>query len=196
VSEIVVIALLTPVTWAPPGVDPEQWRTALAEDVVDLLAPLPLIKAAIAATGEDLPLAAKIAWPSMPVYEVPTATPRAALEAAARDGHDRAAVIFADAPDLPAMLIGKLLRPLTTRAVAVAPATNGGLLGVAARLPLPAWLPDLDGVTGAVTDARSPAPNPTMVASTPGWHRLREPLDLHRLDPALDGWDATRALLS
>jgi hypothetical protein len=196
VSAVLVIALLTPVTWAPPGVDPARWRAALAEDVVDLLAPLPQVQAAIAAVSEDLLLAKAIGWPSMQVYEVERATPRAALRAAADDGHERAAVILADAPDLPAMLIGKLIRPLTTREVAVAPAIDGGLLGVAARLPVPDWLPDLDPETGDVREARGAAPQPTMVAATPAWHRMRGPTDLHRLDPALDGWDTTRALLS
>jgi hypothetical protein len=131
----------------------------------------------------------------MKVYEVKQATPRAALEAAAGDGHERGAVIFADAPDLPAMLVGKLLRPLSTRQVAVAAALGGGLLGVAARLPVPAWLPDLDGECGDVAQARAAAPSPTMVATAQAWHRMRAPLDLHRLDTAADGWDATRALL-
>jgi hypothetical protein len=196
VSRILVIALLTPVGWAPPGVDPDAWRAALAEDVVDLIAPLPQVQPAIAAVEADLPIASKIGWPSMPLYEVKRASLRSALEAAAGGEHDRAAVIFADAPDLPAMLVGKLLRPLSTREVAIAPALDGGLLGVASRLPVPAWLPDLDGEKGDVVQARAAAPKPTMVAATPAWHRLRTPLDLHRLDPALEGWDATRALLS
>jgi hypothetical protein len=33
------------------------------------------------------------------------------------------------------------------------------------------------------------------VESTPEWRRLRGPADLATLDPALEGWDATRALL-
>ncbi|GAA2589317.1 hypothetical protein GCM10010399_19280 [Dactylosporangium fulvum] len=192
----VVIALLAPVAWSPPGADPEAWRAALAEDVVDLLAPLPQIQPAIAATEPDLPLAAKIAWPSTRIYQVETPTIRAALHAAALDGHDRAAVVLADAPDLPAMLIGKLIRPLSTRALAVAPAHDGGLLGAAARLPVPEWLPELDAEAGDVATARRAAPEPTMVVSTPGWHRVRGPHDLRRLDPGLDGWEATRSLLS
>jgi len=196
VTPILVIVLLTPVSWAPPGVDRAEWRAALAEDVVDLLAPLPQVETAIAAVGADLPLAGSIAWPSMKVYEVKHASLRTALQAATGDGHERAAAIVADAPDLPAMLVGKLIRPLTTREVAVAPALDGGLLGVASRLPVPEWLPDLDAETGDVRQARAAAPQPSMVTATPAWHRLRSPLDLHRLDPALDGWDATRALLS
>jgi hypothetical protein len=191
-----VVALLTPVSWAPPGTDRQAWRAAMAEDLVDLLTPLPRVHAAIAAVAADLPLAAEIAWPTTRIYEVPAPTIRAALAAAALDGHDKAAVILADAPDLPAMLIGKLLRPLSTRELVLAPAHNGGLLGAAARLPLPAWLPELDAESGDVATARRPAPEPTMVASAPGWHRLRGPADLRRLDPALDGWEATRAILT
>ena len=131
-----VIVLLVP-TWSPPGVDPSPWRAALAEDVVDLLAPLPQVETAIAALAADLPLAAKIAWPSMPLYELPRCRSAPPSQAAAADGHERAVVLMADAPDLPAMLIGKMIRPLSTRTVAVAPAAGGGLLGVASRLPVP-----------------------------------------------------------
>ena len=191
-----VIALLVSVRWSPPGRDLEAWRAAMAEDVVDLLAPLPQVQPAIAAVEADLPLAAKIAWPGTRVYRLEQPTIRAALVAAAQDGHERAVVILSDAPDLPAMLIGKLIRPLSTRALAIAPAHDGGLLGVAARLPVPDWLPELDPEAGDAVSIRRHAPDPTLVASAPGWQRLRGPHDLRRLDPSLDGWDATRTLLS
>src|SRR5258706_11685143 len=139
-----VVVLLVPVRWAPPGIAPESWRASLAEDMVDLLAPLPQIQPAIAAVESDLPLAAKIAWPSTRVYRIEQPTIKAALQAAAADGHDRAAVVLADAPDLPAMLIGKLIRPLSTPILAIAPAHDGGLLGAACRLPVPDSLPGLD----------------------------------------------------
>jgi hypothetical protein len=106
------------------------------------------------------------------------------------------AVLAADAPDLPGMLIGKLLQPLTSRTAAVAPAHGGGLLGVASRLPLPDWLPQVDLDGGRPEDVREAAPRKALVAVTPGWHRLRQPADLARLDPALEGWETTRALLS
>ena len=57
-------------------------------------------------------------WPDTPVHEVPEPTVTAAL--AALDGYDQAAVVAADAPDLPGLTLGKLLRPLTSRPVAVA----------------------------------------------------------------------------
>jgi hypothetical protein len=31
---------------------------------------------------------------------------------------------------------------------------------------------------------------------TPGWHRMRSPESVHRLDPRLEGWDNVRLLLS
>src|SRR5262245_36418990 len=139
-----VAALLVPVPWSPPGVDLAAWRAAMAEDVVDLLARLAQAEAAIAATAADRELAEEIAWPGMRIYEVPAATYLPVLAAAAADGFDQAAVIAADAPDIPGMILGKLLRPLETKAVAVASGgPSGGLLGLATSLPAPGWLADL-----------------------------------------------------
>ena len=191
----VVVVLLTPVSWAPPGASAERWRKAMAEDVVDLVASLAAADGAIAiGADDDARLAADIAWPGMPVYTADR--PRAALDRAAADGYDQAAVLAADAPDLPGLLVGKLLQPLGTRHAAVAPSRTGGLIGVASRLPVADWFPDLDLDGAAVADVRAAAPRRALVAETPGWHRLRGPADLARLDPALDGWDTTRALLS
>lgn len=193
----VAIALLTPVLWAPSGIDPESWRAALAEDLVDRLAALVKVEAAIAAVPGDRSLAAAVAWPRMPVYEVPTATLGAALAAAAADEYAEAAVLAADAPDVPGLVVGKLFRPLSTRPVAVAPALDGpGLLGVSAVLPAPQWLPDLALDTGSAEAVRAAAPDARLVAAAPGWRRLRGPAGLSTLDPAVEGWDATQALLS
>ncbi|WP_229400743.1 hypothetical protein [Micromonospora okii] len=191
----VVVALLGPVAWTPPGIDPAEWRAALAEDVVDLLATLQEVETAIAATPEDRPLAEAVIWPGMAVYEVPAATGTAVL--AALTGYDQAAVVAADAPDLPGLIVGKLLRPLTTRPVAVAPAQGGGpgLLGLASRLPAPPWLPELDLDSALPAEVRRAAPLPGDVAVTAAWRRMRGPTDLAALDPAVEGWEATRALL-
>jgi hypothetical protein len=193
VTRGVVVVLLTPVSWAPPGASAERWRKALAEDVVDLVASLAAADGAIAVGPDDVSLAADIAWPGMPVYGAER--PRAALDAAAADGYDEAAVLAGDAPDLPGLLVGKLLQPLGTRQAAASPSRTGGLIGVASRLPVPEWFPDLDLDEAAAADLRAAAPRRALVAETPGWHRLRGPADLARLDPALDGWDTTRALL-
>ena len=188
--------MLVPVEWSPPGVALAAWRAALAEDVVDLLARLAQAEAAIAATAEDRKLAEEIAWPGMRIYEVATPTYLPVLAAAAADGFDQAAVIAADAPDLPGMILGKLLRPLETKAVAVAPGGPGnGILGLATSLPAPSWLQDHDLTTATAQLLRKTAPTPTDVTSTAEWRRLRGPAELSTLDPALEGWENTRALL-
>ncbi|GAB1694301.1 hypothetical protein [Krasilnikovia sp. M28-CT-15] len=192
----IVVALLVPVPWHPPGTDAAAWRAALAEDVADLLARLAQAEPAIAAVPADRALAEEIAWPGMRIYDVPAPTLRPVLAAAAADGFDEAAVLAADAPDVPGMIIGKLLRPLSAKPVAVAPAVPGpGVLGVAARLPLPDWVPDLDLDAATPMALRRTAPQPSLVESTPDWHRLRGPAELAALDPALEGWETTRTLL-
>ncbi|MEU8814431.1 hypothetical protein [Actinoplanes sp. NPDC048796] len=191
-----VAALLVPVEWSPPGVERAVWRAALAEDVVDLLARLAQADAAIAATPADRELAEEIAWPGMRIYEVPTPTYLPVLAAAEADGFDQAAVIAADAPDLPGMILGKLLRPLETKAVAVAAGGPGnGLLGLATSLPVPSWLADFDLDTATAQLLRRTAPEPGAVSSTPEWRRLKGPAELASLDPALEGWENTRAIL-
>jgi hypothetical protein len=198
VARRVVVALLGPVRWAPPGVDPAAWRAALAEDVIDLIATLRGVEPAIAATAADRPLAEALVWPGMPVYDIAQGAVNAVLAAAAKDGYDQAAVLSADAPDVPGLILGKLLRPLTSRPLAVAPAgpDGTGLLGVAARLPAPPWLPDVDLDLARAEVLRAAAPRPAEVALTPSWRRLRGPADLATLDPSVEGWEATRALLS
>jgi hypothetical protein len=103
-------------------------------------------------------------------------------------------VTTADAPDLPRLLVGKLFGACEDTQAGVLPSSDGRLVGIAARLPLPAWL---DGVTlDAGLDwlhARAPV---KAVQVGPGWHRLKDPADVARLDPRLEGWYATRALLS
>jgi hypothetical protein len=192
----VVAVLLVPVSWSPPGVGLRAWRTALAEDVVDLLARLAQAEAAIATLPADRWLADEIAWPGTRIYEVPTATYGPVLDAAAADGFDQAAVIAADAPDLPGMILGKLLRPLESKAVAVAPGGPGsGLLGIATGLPAPDWLADHSLDDASAQLLRKTAPRPGDITSTPEWRRLRGPAELASLDPALEGWENTRALL-
>lgn len=194
----VAVALLAPPTWCPPGIDSASWRLALAEDVLDVLATLAGVDAAAAIPAADAGLLSRLGWPGLRAYAVPALDVDAVLAAASRDGFEQAVLLAADAPDLPGMLIAKLLRPLTSRPVAAAPAVGGagGLLGLSAALPAPGWLPSagLDGLTPQ--SLRRLAPALTDVAPAPGWHRLRSPDDLARLDPRLEGWDATRALLS
>jgi hypothetical protein len=94
------------------------------------------------------------------------------------------------------MILGKLLSPLDSKPVAVAPGGAGnGLLGVATRLPAPSWLQDHPLETATAQLLRKPAPAPGDVTSTPEWRRLRGPAELGSLDPSLEGWENTRSLL-
>jgi hypothetical protein len=190
----VAVAMLSSPRWVPPGVDPDAWRLALAEDMIDVLATLAEVEGAVALP--DAGLRGRVGWPGVREYVVPALDVARVLAAAAADGFEQAVLLAGDAPDLPAMLIGKLLRPLTTRPVAAAPAPGSGLLGLAVRLPAPTWLPaaDLDALSPQAL--RRLAPRATDVAPAPGWHRMRGPEDLARLDPGLEGWEATRALLT
>jgi hypothetical protein len=195
VTRRVAIAALSPSDWTPPGADALTWRCALADDVLDVLATLAEVEAAVAIGPADEGLRSRIGWPGLSWYAGTDVN--AALQAAHADGFEQAVVLPGDAPDLPGMLIAKLLRPLSSRPLCAAPAVGGpGLLGLAARLPAPTWLPagPLDALS--VPILRAAAPRPAEVAAAPGWHRLRGPDDLRRLDPRLEGWDATRALLA
>jgi hypothetical protein len=192
----VVAALLVPATWSPPGVALDDWRAALAEDVVDLLARLSAASAAIACVAADRELAEEIAWPGMRVWEVPSATVRPVFEVAAAEGFDQAAIVAADAPDVPGMVLGKLLQPLDAKALAVAPGgPSGGALGVAARLPLADWVADVSLDEATAQMLRRGAPSPGEVTTTAAWRRLRGAAELASLDVALEGWENTRVLL-
>jgi glycosyltransferase A (GT-A) superfamily protein (DUF2064 family) len=196
-----VAAVLTPPVWTPPGVDPHDWRVALAEDLFDVLALMVEVEPAAITVGTDAAmLRSVLGWPGLRWYDAPAPEVTEVLAALTPTGadaeFDQVALVAADAPDLPGLHIAKLLRPLTTRPVAIAPATDGpGLLGLACRLPAPAWLPalPLDRLTAA--EVRAAAPRAADVAVTAGWHRLRSAATLDGLDPRREGWDATRLAL-
>ncbi len=175
---------------APPGVDPAEFLTAMAEDTYEMVAGLELVRPVILSAG--VPGLEDIAWPGTPV--LPIASPADAFAALPQE--EEGVIVSADAPDLPPLLIGKLFRELGRAHLAVCPAEGGGAVAVAARLPVPEWAaPDFDE-PDVVAAMRSRAPGPRMVATGPGWHRLRKPQDVARLDPGLEGWDNTRALLT
>jgi glycosyltransferase A (GT-A) superfamily protein (DUF2064 family) len=184
----------------PPGVDPDTFARALAEDVADQVGDLPGLDAAIAYSPERHADADAVRWPDTRLVSVADrGGPLAALAALAALGYREGAVVAPDAPDVPALMIAKPFSALTTAAVAAAPAEGGGLVVLATRLPAPPWLAaaavDLD-IADALARLRTAAPTPADLAITPGWRRLRHPRDIARLDPDLEGWEATRALLS
>ncbi|SNS07589.1 hypothetical protein [Actinomadura mexicana] len=187
----------------PPGLDPEEFRLALLEDTYEVVAGLELVTPALVLDPPDQPDAEAVTWPGTPI--VREATLAGAFAALHALGAETAALIAADAPDLPGLLLGKLFRALGTAPAAACraegPAARGdGLVALAARLPLPGWLAgalrevDLD-TPDALARLRAAAPRPGLVPQGPGWHRLRTLDDLRFLDPGLEGWENTRALL-
>jgi hypothetical protein len=180
----------------PPGVAPDAFARALAEDVADLLADLPGLDPVVAAAPDRVADAEDVVWPGTPVLETPAGRPAEVFAALAARGYDEAAVVVADAPDLPGLIVAKPFAALATALVAAVPAAGGGLVALAARLPAPGWLPadvDLDEAY-AVERLTAAAPTGALTV-TQGWRRLRGRADLAGLDPDLEGWEATRALL-
>lgn len=189
----------------PPGVDGKRFRAALLDDVCERIAGLERVQAAVVLSPsgwlpeEDLPV-----WPGTLVLGVPAGdgATLAALDvlAAIADGAAEAAVIVAgDAPDLPGLLVGKLFRALGSAEIAACPAAHGGLVALGARLPVAGWARET-GVGLDTSDAlvrlQAAAPVRRAFATGPGWHRLRTPADLRHLDAGLEGWEATRGVLS
>jgi hypothetical protein len=195
-------------------------RAAMVEDVYETVAGLALVEPAmVLVRGDpDAEALAGLTWPGTAVLSVtaagsPLAAALAGLAAlAARagprdgggDGEDggqggQVTVVAGDAPDLPGLLVGKLHRALGAAEVAVLPAAGGGLVALATRVPVAPWVVaagvDLD-TADAVARLRAAAPRRTTVSVGPGWHRVRSAADLATLDPGLEGWEVTRAVLA
>ena len=196
-----VVALVAPEP-APDNAFPSPaLRAAMVEDVYEMVAGLALIQPVLAVpahsvVADDL---AGVLWPGTLLLPVPRGSSSYDILAhLAEQGADEAVLVAGDAPDLPPLLVGKLFRALGTADVAVLPADGGGLVGLAARCPLPTWLAGsgagLD-VAAAQTMLQQAAPRRSAVALGPGWHRVRRPEDLRQLDPGLEGWEITQAAL-
>jgi len=192
---------------AAPGADQQRLRLALLEDTYEVVAGLERVEAALALCPAEQPEAESVTWPRTPVIrldeELADAGPGplvlAVLAALSDLGAEEGTVVAADAPDLPPLLLGKLHRALGSAQVAVCPAVGGGLVALAARLPAPPWLAGAGAgldTPDALERLAAAAPRRRGLGIGPGWHRIRRPEDIARLDPGLEGWDATRALLS
>lgn len=188
-----------------PLFPPPDLRLAMVEDVYETVAALELVEPVLVVDEDprSAPLA-DVVWPGTPVVRVagsagpPGSATAAALARLADLGADEATVVAGDAPDLPGLLIGKLHRGLGSADVAVLPADGRGLVALATRCPAPDWLAGcavgLD-TPDALAVLHAAAPRRTAVSVGPGWHRVRSVADLRRLDPGLEGWEMTRALL-
>ncbi|HVF06040.1 MAG TPA: hypothetical protein VNA20_14460 [Frankiaceae bacterium] len=185
---VLAAAVLVPRAVPPPGVDPAAYAAALLDDAFDVLDDLAGVTAYVAAAPGDAPAAG-------PVLTIPApGDAAAALDALAATGATIGAVTAGDAPDLPGLLVGKLFGACEDRPAGVLPSSDGRLVGLAARLPRPGWL---DGATLDVSldwlHERAPV---KAVQVGPGWHRLTDPTAIKDLDPRLEGWPRTRALLA
>jgi 2-phospho-L-lactate guanylyltransferase (CobY/MobA/RfbA family) len=171
---------------------------AMLADVVDLVTDAELVDPAIVvAEGYDA-----ATWPGITTVAVgadPTITEL--LLAAQTPDATAVAVVVADVPDLPVLLLGKLFSALAGprgAGVAACPAEGGGLVAVAAMLPLSGWLRQASlrfDAPDAMDALRAAAPMIELSVG-PGWHRIRGEADLARLDPGLEGWEATRSYLT
>lgn len=175
---------------APAHVDPHVFLQAMAEDTYEMVAGLELVTPVLVTSVPELE---EIVWPGTEVIVIDEDEPLRTIFS--RLKADQAVVVSGDAPDLPPLLIGKLFRELGRAQLTVCPSEYGGAVAMAADLPLADWAdPDLDH-PDPVKTLRAQAPGPRTIATGPGWHRVRTPDDLLRLDPGLEGWDNLRAVL-
>lgn len=207
----------------PPGVDPAAWSEALLEDAYEVLASLAQARSGLTAPSSRLPELAALTWPGALLVacdaastpDDPVGADRAAgpgspapppgwsttsalTVADALAGEADVLVLLApDAPDIPALHLGKLFQALEDVDLAWSPVADGGVAALGFALPVRPWVRALrPGLDGDPVGWRAAAPTPRAALATPGWHRLRTPADLRHLDSGLGGWENTRALLA
>ncbi|SEQ68352.1 glycosyltransferase family protein [Microlunatus flavus] len=189
---VLVLARYGAASAAPPGVDPAAFAQACLADTYEVAADL--VDAASGLVGPDG--LDELLWPGSARFDEQDLP---ALLRACADVADEVVLVPADVPDLPGLVLAKQLKVLHRADVAVAPERGGpGCVALGLRLPVAAWVPldrlDLDVDPRPLLAAT--APTPGLVEVTPDWHRLRGAAAVHRLDPDLEGWEETRALLA
>ncbi len=181
---------------APPGVDRHAWALALFEDTYEVAEGLTGVAVVLAAAPDQLAAVAELTWPGTPALAVDPARPLAGLTRALAAA---AAVVVlpGDVPDLPGLLVGKLFRELGSADLAVSPAAGTGLAALGIAFPPADWVRAADpSPDSEPAELAAAAPRRSAFRQVPGWHRLRSPADLAALDPGLESWENTRALLS
>ena len=189
---VLVLARYDAAGAAPPGVDAAAFARACLADTYEVAADL--IDARSGLVGP--PDLDELLWPDSLRFDEDGV---AELLRRCAEVADEVVLVPADVPDLPGLVLAKQLKVLHRADVAVAPERDGpGCVALGVRLPVADWVPlehlDLDLDPRSIL--RAAAPSAGLVETTPDWHRLRGPTAVHRLDPALEGWDETRALLS
>lgn len=168
---------------APPGVDGRALAAAMAHDVYAVLMDLDSVEQVVACTPDWMEVARGLAWTGTPVLAVSTASSVAA--ALVGSAPAEAVLVAGDAPDLPALHLTTTFRTLASAGLVASRVLGGpGLVLLGLRLPAP---PGFDASLAGLP--------PVDAVQTPPWRRIRTPEDLSRLDPGLEGWEATRQLL-
>jgi hypothetical protein len=188
----VVLARYEASSAAPEGIDPASFAAASLLDCYEVVADLIGVKSGIAGP----PSVADMLWPG--ALHLPTDTTVGALADQLGGVADELVVLPADLPDLPGLVLAKLFKVLHRTDIAIAPERAGtGCAAIGVSLPLAEWIPDdaFDLDHNPYPRLSTIAPRRSRCALAPGWHRLRTPADVSRLDPGLEGWEETRALL-
>jgi hypothetical protein len=178
---------------APEGIDPASFVAACLLDSYEVVADLIGVTSGIAGP----PSVAEMLWPG--ALHLPTDITVDAMAEELSGVADELVVLPADLPDLPGLVLAKLFKVLHRTDIAIAPERAGtGCAAIGVSLPLAEWIPDdaFDLDFNPYTRLSTVAPRRSRCSLAPAWHRLRTPADVRRLDPGLEGWEETRALLA
>jgi hypothetical protein len=189
----VVLARYDASAAAPEGIDPANFAAACLLDSYEVVADLIGVTSGIAGPAA----VAEMLWPGALHLPAEMTVPMIAHQLS--ELADELVVLPADLPDLPGLVLAKLFKVLHRTDLAIAPEqAGGGCAAIGVSLPLADWIPDdaLDLDHNPLERLTTAAPRRSSYALGPTWHRLRTPADLRRLDPGLEGWEETRALLA
>lgn len=188
----VVLARYDASSAAPDGIDPAAFAAACLLDSYEVVADLIGVTSGIAGP----PSVAEMLWPGALHLATDTTVPVMAQQLS--ETADELVLLPADLPDLPGLVLAKLFKVLHRTDIAIAPERSGnGCAAIGVSLPLADWIADdaFDLDHNPFERLSAIAPRRSRCALAPPWHRLRTPVDLRRLDPGLEGWEETRALL-
>ena len=177
---------------APTDIDPAAFAAACLLDSYEVVADLIGVQSGIAGP----PSVSEMLWPGALHLPADITVPVMARQLS--DVADELVVIPADLPDLPGLVLAKLFKVLHRTDIAIAPEQAGdGCAAIGVSLPLADWIPDdaFDLDHNPYERLSAIAPRRSRCSLAPPWHRIRTPVDLRRLDPGLEGWEETRALL-
>lgn len=189
----VVLARYDAYSAAPEGIAPDAFAAACLLDSYEVLADLIGVRSGISGPPE----VAELLWPG--ALQLPADIAVRTIAGQLSGQVDELVVIPADVPDLPGLVLAKLFKVLHRTDIAIAPERSGaGCVAIGVSLPLAEWIPDdaFDLDHNPFARLSAIAPRKSRCALAPTWHRLRTPADVTRLDPGLEGWEETRALLA